>query len=106
MAMKLRKRTTRRAGEKAGTSADEPALRRGGAHGGDTARRYSVEEKLVLVDEFVKGGDPDLSARGLEAAWIKPRGAKCLALSASRKPMPQAKRATLTEGLQLWRQSR
>ena len=55
--MKQQKREARRAGEEAGTPADEPALRVRRKHDWDTSRRYSVAEKLALVDEFVKGGE-------------------------------------------------
>ena len=53
--MKVLRREQRGAGEEAGTPADESAPRHGGRRPGDSARRYSVEEKLALVDEFVRG---------------------------------------------------
>lgn len=55
--MKLRKQEGRRAGEEAGTPADESALRVGRKRDWDTSRRYSVEEKLALVEEFVQSDE-------------------------------------------------
>jgi hypothetical protein len=62
MAMKQRERTPRRAGEEAGTPADESALRHGGVRKGDTSRRYSVAGKLALVEELVQGARPSMSS--------------------------------------------
>jgi len=55
--MKTVIRKRRGAGEEAGTPADESAPRHGGRRDGDTARRYSVAQKLALVDEFMQGDE-------------------------------------------------
>jgi transposase InsO family protein len=57
--MKTSSRRSRKpgAGEEAGTPADEPAPGHGGRRVGGSARRYSVAEKLRLVEEFVRGDE-------------------------------------------------
>jgi hypothetical protein len=73
MAMKQRERTPRRAGEEAGTPADESALRHGGVRKCDTFRRCRVAEKLTMAEEFVQCRAARLSmsyARGTRWLWI------------------------------------
>jgi transposase InsO family protein len=57
MAMERREREDRGAGDEAGSAAEAPAPRHGGARGGNSAKRYSVAEKRALLEEFEQSGE-------------------------------------------------